>query len=407
MTEDYVMFQVKITEKDAGQRLDKYLHRILPKAESGFIYKMLRKKNITLNDKKAAGGEKIAEGDSVTIYFSDETLEKFMGRRIRTGLERTASGAKTSGHSGRRAGNSTYSTQDYIDSLHGTNDDEGQAVKTADYMTAYDTMRNIRILYENDHVLLADKPVGILSQKAEPEDLSLNEWLVGYLLQSGAVTEEELAVFKPSVCNRLDRNTSGIVLCSKTLKGARLLGELLKMRTLRKYYRLYVKGIVNEEQLIEGYLIKDEKLNKVSVEPVNVGDLANSNEETHEDRRRVYRERKEMRSLEQIRSSYIKTGYKPIKTEQDKTLLEAKLFTGKTHQIRAHLASIGHPLLGDYKYGDKEWNEEYRKKYQVKSQLLHAYKVVFPRLGEPFEDLSERTFVAELPEIFGKVSDKA
>lgn len=401
------MFQVKITEKDAGQRLDKYLHRILPKAESGFIYKMLRKKNITLNDKKAGGGERIAEGDSVTIYFSDETLEKFMGKKIRAGLEGTADGTGASDHSGRRIGNAARRVQDYVHLLNDDSEDEGEVLKTADYTEAFEKLQNIRILYENDHVLFADKPVGILSQKAEPADISLNEWLVGYLLQSGSVTEDELAVFRPSVCNRLDRNTSGIVLCSKTLKGAQLLSELLKMRTLRKYYRLYVKGIVDEEQLIEGYLIKDEKLNKVSVEPVNVGDLANSNEGTHENRRRVYRERREMRSLEQIRSSYIKTGYKPIKTERDKTLLEVELFTGKTHQIRAHLASIGHPLLGDYKYGDKEWNEEYRKKYQVKSQLLHAYKVVFPRLDEPFEDLSERTFVAELPEIFGKVSDKA
>ena len=377
------MYQVRITGKEAGQRLDKYLHRILPKAESGFIYKMLRKKNITLNDKKAGGGEKIAEGDSVTIYFSDETLKKFMGRKICAGLERT---------------------------VHGNNVDEGQAVKTADYMKAYDKMQDIRILYENDHILLADKPAGILSQKAEPTDISLNEWLVGYLLQSGAVTEEELAVLKPSVCNRLDRNTSGIVLCSKTLKGAQLLGELLKMRTLRKYYRLYVKGIVGEEQLIEGYLIKDEKLNKVSVEPINVkdsADSANLKEETDKNRRRAYRNSNEMKSLEQIRSSYIKTGYRPVKTEQDKTLLEVELFTGKTHQIRAHLASIGHPLLGDYKYGDKTWNDEYRKKYQVKSQLLHAYKVIFPQLDEPFGDLSGRVFVAELPEIFCKVSDKA
>ena len=87
-------------------------------------------------------------------------------------------------------------------------------------------------------------------------------------------------------------------------------------------------------------------------------------------------------------------------------MLEVELFTGKTHQIRAHLASIGHPLLGDPKYGDAAWNEEYRKKYHVKSQLLHANKVVFPRLEEPFEDLSERTFIAELPVIFSIVADK-
>ena len=331
------MYQIKITQRDDGQRLDKYLHRILPEAESGFLYKMLRKKNITLNDKKAAGSEKIAEGDHVTIYFSNETLEKFMGRKI----------------------------------PHEEN-----------YKSAYEQIQNVRILYENEHVLLVDKPAGILSQKAERTDVSLNDWLIGYLLQSGAVTEEELALYKPSVCNRLDRNTSGIVLCAKTLKGAQMLGGLLKNRTLHKYYLLYAKGIITDEQLIEGYLIKDEKLNKVYIEPVNQG----------------------IKSLEQIQASYIKTGYRPIGTEKDKTLLEVELFTGKTHQIRAHLASVGHPLLGDYKYGDKTWNDEYRKKYQVKAQLLHAYKVVFPQLDGPFADLSQRTFCAELPEIFSRVS---
>ena len=395
------MYQVIITEKDAGQRLDKYLHRILPRAESGFLYKMLRKKNITLNDMKAGGGEKIAEGDSITIYFSDETLEKFMGKKIRAGLDRKAEGI-----SKKNAQRSRNTAQKAYKSMGSVNDDGD--IEIANYISAYDTIQNIRILYENDHILLVDKPAGVLSQKAEKTDISLNEWLIGYLMKSGAITEEEFAVYRPSVCNRLDRNTSGIVLCSKTLKGAQLLSGLLKNRTLHKYYRLYVKGIVSEEQLIEGYLIKDEKLNKVYIESVNAGssaDSANPQEEMPENSRKRYGDRKEMRSIEQIRSSYIKTGYKPVKAENDKTLLEVELITGKTHQIRAHLASVGHPLLGDYKYGDKTWNEEYRKKYQVGAQLLHAYKVVFPKLEEPFDDISGRTFTAELPEIFMKVAD--
>lgn len=359
------MYQVQIREKDAGQRLDKYLHRILPKAGSGFIYKMLRKKNITLNDKKADGSERIVEGDSVSIFFSDETLAKFTGRKFGAfGIKHTEKGS--------------------IGGLRHTGSAKERVIEhKTDYMAAYHKIQGVRILYENDHILLADKPSGILSQKAEQNDVSLNEWLIGYLLTSGAVTEEELAVFKPSVCNRLDRNTSGIILCSKTLKGAHLLGELLKNRTLHKYYRLYVKGIVEGEQLIEGYLTKDAEHNKVYIEPVNIN-----------------------KSLDEIKSSYIKTGYRPVKTERDKTLLEVELFTGKTHQIRAHLASIGHPLLGDYKYGDKAWNEEYRQKYHVKAQLLHAYKVVFPQLEETFADLSGRTFCSELPEIFKRVSDE-
>ena len=376
------MYQVKIKEKDAGQRLDKYLHRILPRAGAGFLYKMLRKKNITLNDKKADGSEKIAEGDSVTIYFSDETLAKFSGNRI--------------------PGKLKYEKTKTADNLEKKNMKQDETI--IDCLAAYKKLQGVRILYENVHVLLVDKPPGILSQKADKTDFSLNEWLIGYLLHSNAVTEEELTVFKPSVCNRLDRNTSGIVLCSKTLKGAQLLGDLLKNRTLHKYYRLYVKGIVTEEQLIEGYLLKDEALNKVYIEPVNTIETQDSENMSKIELAKM---RKEVKSLEEIRSSYIKTGYKPVQIERDKTLLEVELFTGKTHQIRAHLASIGHPLLGDPKYGDAEWNEKYRRKYHIRAQLLHAYKVIFPQLTQPFEDLSGKTFCAELPDIFHKVSDPA
>lgn len=324
------MYQKEITDREAGQRLDKYLHRLLPEAGSGFLYKMLRKKNITLNGKKADGSEKIAVGDRVAIFFARETLEKFMG---------------------------------------------GSAPERTDYELAYEKISGVKILYEDSHVLLADKPAGVLSQKAEKTDLSLNEWLVGYLLHSKALLEEELKAFRPSICNRLDRNTSGIVLCAKSLAGAQLFGALLHERTLHKYYQLYVKGTVTTAQLIDGYLVKDEKHNKVAIASAGTPD------------------------------SYIKTSYKPLRTERDKTLLEVELLTGRSHQIRAHLASIGHPLLGDYKYGDRAWNEVYRKKYQIRSQLLHAYKVVFPELDGPFEAISGRTFCAELPAVFEKIAE--
>ncbi len=349
------MYQAFITEREAGQRLDKYLHRILPNAGSGFLYKMLRKKNITLNGKKAEGSEKIAVGDSVKIFFAQETLEKFMGQAAACGSS---------------------------ESRNTENGLEAYNVPVREYLAACRQIKGITVLYENDHILIADKPAGVLSQKADRNSLSLNEWLIGYLLEKKEVSGETLFFYKPSVCNRLDRNTSGIVLCAKTLRGAQLLGGLLKDRTLHKYYQLYVKGRVEEKCLIEGYLCKDEKRNKVSVILGGAGSHADMGQ-----------------------GAYIKTAYSPLRIERDKTLLEVELFTGKPHQIRAHLAGIGHPLLGDYKYGDRAWNETYRRKFGVRAQLLHACRVVFPQLEEPFADLSGQSFSCEPPEIFQLVSD--
>lgn len=345
------MLQKQITAREAGQRFDKYLHKLLPEAGNGFLYKMLRKKNITLNGKRADGNEKISEGDSVEIFFSDETLEKFMGEKRFTQI------------------------------INGTSSPETwQNLSHNEYSEAYRTFSDIGIIYENDHILLANKPAGVLSQKAGAKDLSLNEWMIGYQLSAGKLTPEELNVFKPSVCNRLDRNTSGIVMCSKSVQGAQLLGNLLKSRELHKYYQLYVKGIVKEKGLLEGYLVKDEKRNKVCVIP--------SGETCPTDG-----------------CAYIRTAYRPLRIEKDKTLLEAELITGKSHQIRAHMASIGHPILGDEKYGDRKWNAFYRRKYNISSQLLHACKVVFPPLEAPFEDIGGRTFTAKLPPDFTKLME--
>lgn len=373
------MYQTIITEREAGQRLDKYLHRLLPNAGSGFLYKMLRKKNITLNDKKADGSEKIVTGDCVKVFFAPETLSKFMG---------TVPDAATLSRDGvQTAGDEVTSTDDLETFI-------------AEYEMAYEKLADIQVIYENDHVLIADKPAGILSQKAEKTDLSLNEWLIGYLLRSGFLTADGLRFFKPSVCNRLDRNTSGIVLCAKSLQGAQLLGKLLKERTLHKYYQTYVKGQITQAQLIEGVLWKDEQTNRVTVSSMPKTRLSASQHSQKNVKDNVTSSRPPKSD-----AARIKTAYRPLRIERDKTLLEVQLFTGKSHQIRAHLASIGHPLLGDYKYGDKKWNESYRQKYGVQAQLLHAYQVVFPLLDAPFADLSGRTFSCEMPEIFERVSE--
>lgn len=332
------MQQIIIGENEAGQRLDKFLHRHLKEAPNSLLFKMMRKKNITLNGKKANGAEKLQAGDSVELFFADETYAKFLGNCI--------------------------------------SEDSAEAKLIEDGKQAFRRFGNITVLYENDHVVFVDKPAGILSQKSKPDDLSLNEWLIGYLTQKGVADRKSLAAFRPSVCNRLDRNTSGVVICGKTLYGSQVMSSMLKDRSLHKYYRLYVEGHMEKDQRIEGYLKKDTKTNTVT----------------------VYTE-------EQPDSARIVTQYRPIAwQERDKTtLVEVELITGKTHQIRAHLSSIGYPLVGDSKYGDPVLNRKRLKEYGIRYQLLHAYRLVFPKIGGKLSDLSEKVILSPLPEVFGQL----
>lgn len=341
------MQSFQIGPNEAGQRFDKFLRKYLPSASAGFLYKMLRKKNITLNGKKAEGGELLEIGDQVSVFFSEETFQKFRedpnpARRA----EREETAVETPG-------------------------------KRAAYEQAYRQLKGIEILYEDENVIFLNKPAGILSQKACAEDLSLNEWLIGRLLERGAVTEESLRTFKPSVCNRLDRNTGGIVLCGKTFAGSRELNRLIRERRVRKFYRTFVKGRLTEGAHVRGILRKEEASNRVTVVPSFDSGSGDGSE--------------------------IETVYEPVRVFSDRTCLEVELITGKSHQIRAHLASMGHPVMGDPKYGDAAWNELCRSRYDVRWQLLYACRIEFPDITGPLQPLSGRCFTAALPEIYSRL----
>ena len=318
------MREIIINSNEAGQRFDKFLGKYLSDASMGFLFKMLRKKNITLNGKKATGKEKLNKGDSVKLFLAEDTIEKFIG--------------KTS-------------------------------------VKLYD--KKLDIVYEDDNILLINKPAGMLSQKAKKDDVSVVEYIISYLIKSKKLDETELKTFHPSVCNRLDRNTSGLIAAGKSLTGLQELSRMFKDRSMEKYYLCIVSGIVEHPCRIKGFLYKDEKTNKVTI-------LSEEKED----------------------SSYIETAYRPLKTGNNITLLEVLLVTGKTHQIRAHLASTGHPLLGDVKYGRKSVNEEFKKKYGLKNHLLHSYRIVFPELEGSLANLSLKEFKAELPEEFRKIALK-
>lgn len=309
------MREFTICDNEAGQRLDKYLAKLLKEAPSSFFYKMLRKKNITLNGKKASGREILEKGDLVRLFLSEETFGKF-SREVRT-------------------------DHPYVP---------------------------LSVIYEDRDILLINKPAGMLSQPDGSGRASLTEYLAGYLLKEGAVTREELFTFQPGVCNRLDRNTSGIVAAGKSLYGLQQLSRLFHDRSMKKYYLCVAKGRILEEKYLKGYLHKDEACNKA-----------------------------EIWQSEWEGALPIETRYRPLRWGRDATLLEVELITGRSHQIRAHLSSMGHPIYGDPKYGDPAVNRRLRQEYGLRYQLLHSHRLVMPELEGRLAHLSRQVFTAPLP----------
>lgn len=320
------MRELKIGKNEAGQRMDKYLKKYLREAGSGFLYKMLRKKNIVLNDKKAEGNEMLKEGDSIKLYLADETIDKFRGAV------------------------------------------EVVPVISPKKKTVLD------VIYEDENFLIINKPAGILSQKAEATDVSMVELLIDYMVENEQIAKEELQTFRPSVCNRLDRNTSGILLAGKTLAGLQEFSRVLKERQMKKYYLCLVKGIVKRGDYCKAYLVKDKKNNQVKISKLKTED-----------------------------AEYIETAYEPLWQGEGVTLLKVELITGKSHQIRSHLASIGYPLAGDTKYGDKNWNKELKEKTGLAHQFLHSWRIEFPKQEGILQVFSEKSIQCNLPEVLTHV----
>ena len=310
-----------IDEKQTGQRLDKFLKRVLPNASAGFLCKMLRKKNITLNGKKAEPGEIVKTGDEIKVFFSDETFEKFSG---------AADTGKTVGNGAEIAEN----------------------IKIP-------SLEKDEIVYEDGNIIICFKKAGELSQKANPDDVSINERIREYL------KGEEITGFVTSVANRLDRNTEGLIVAGKNPHAQAVLSALFRERKLDKFYLATLKGRLETEKDLKLYLKKNENTNKVEIS----GEKREGWEFTH-------------------------SRFVPLVSNADYTLAAVDLLTGKSHQIRAHAAFIGHPVLCDPKYGDREVNLDIKKKYRLNHQLLTAAFLHFPDDCE-LEEIAGKSFYRE------------
>lgn len=343
----YSMQNITITDREAGQRFDRYLRKYMNLAPSSFIYKMLRKKNIKLNGKKADGKERLEPGDQVTLFLADDTIAGF-----RSPSENSNFGSEVHGRQlPDQFGNQT---------MHGW---QGE----------------LAVLYEDSDIMIVNKPQGILSQKADKNDVSMVEYIADYLGRQPTTAVAAEDTFRPGICNRLDRNTTGLMVAGKSVRGLQWMNTLFRERTVQKYYLCIVQGKIADQCQIDGYLIKDRRTNTVKIT-----DQPN------------------------VAADRILTEYEPLQyglcQGEVYTLLRVHLLTGKSHQIRAHLRSVGHPLIGDTKYGSRAVNQIFHKHYQLQCQLLHAWELYLP-IDVP--ELPKRYwgmhFTAPLPQQFRQI----
>lgn len=319
------MREIRVGKNDSNQRLDRFLKKYMDEAGTGFIYKMLRKKNIKVNESKASPEMMIFEGDTIQLYLSDETIDKFIGTK------------------------------------------EVRKSKLAP-----------RIIYEDENLVLVNKPAGILSHGAGEEfEENIVDSLVTYLIQKGDYIPRIEKTFSPSICNRLDRNTSGVIIGAKNSEALRLVNKAIKEGSVRKYYKTIVKGTIKEDFEHKGFLIKDEDRNLV--------DISDKQGE---------------------RSKDVYTKFRVIMSKGGYSLLEVELITGRTHQIRSTLQTMGYPVIGDRKYGNSVVNDEFRKKYGLQNQWLHGYRIVLNGLEEKLDYLNSREFIAEPDQLYVKIEQE-
>lgn len=287
------MTEITIQKNDAGQRVDRFLSKTYPNLKTALVCKLLRKKRIKLNGAKAEPNVILKEGDVLRFYLSDELLAKEPRK-----------------------------------------------------LEFYDISAKINVIYEDENVLLIDKPAGLVVHEDNDNSTdTLIDRVLSYLYRKGEYDPGQENSFVPALVNRIDRNTSGIVIAAKNAEALRILNQKVRDREIQKLYLCAVLGTPKPKAAtLTAYLKKLSDENRV-----------------------IISDKKQDGFLT------IKTKYRVMESNGELSLVEVDLLTGRTHQIRAHFAHIGHPLLGDEKYGDSAVN----KRYHVKKQALCSYRLIF------------------------------
>ncbi len=322
------MRELKIGKNDAGQRLDKFITKALDLPMS-LLYKSIRLKKIKVNRKRAEASMKLSEGDTVQCFLAEEFFERGKKSPLTEGSELSAESL------------ARISTR-------------------------------LKVIYEDENVILVNKPAGVSVHEDETsKSNTLITYIQSYLYEKGEYDPNAEMSFAPALCNRIDKNTQGIVIAAKCAEALRILNEKIKLREIDKFYLAAVHGVPNPpDKTLHGYLLKDEKTNTVKV--FDKGAPRGAKE--------------------------IITRYRTLAVRGGNALIEVELLTGRTHQIRAHMAHVGHALIGDGKYGK---NAEDRKR-GYKHQALCSYRLRFNFSGEPtaLDYLNGREFCIPEDEIY-------
>ncbi|MGG7098058.1 RluA family pseudouridine synthase [Clostridium sardiniense] len=313
--------RIEIGANEAGQRLDKFLRKLLKDVPLSAIFKALRKGDIRVNGKK--------QKEKYTLEVNDVVEVRYIQSQKMTEKKENFVKVDPSG---------------------------------------------LKVAYEDNNMVVVEKWPGVLvhpdSNKKIP---TLTDYVLSYLNEKGDYLPEKEVTFTPAPCNRLDRNTSGIVVFGKNFEGLRELNEIIREGRIKKYYNALIKGRI-KDGLYTGYILKNEEANISRIYDKKVKD-----------------------------SKEISMEVKTLQSDGAFSFIEIDLITGRSHQIRAHLAHIGNPIIGDSKYGDKKLNSYFLNKYGLDYQFLYAYKLNFKNVDGKLEYLKNKVITVALPPIFKKI----